>query len=69
MADWTETDITTKASPRSVADTVSRLTGMLAAKGLKMFAVIDQAPRRARADCTCGRPCWCCSAARPRARR
>jgi uncharacterized protein (DUF302 family) len=42
MADWTETDITTKVSPRSVTDTVSRLTGILSAKGLKVFAVIDQ---------------------------
>ena len=42
MADWTETQITTKVSPRSVTDTVSRLTGMLPAKGLKVFAVIDQ---------------------------
>ena len=42
MADWTETQITTKVSPRSVAETVSRLTGILAAKGLKVFAVIDQ---------------------------
>jgi uncharacterized protein (DUF302 family) len=43
MADWTETEITTKVSPRSVADTVSRLTGILSAKDLKVFAVIDQA--------------------------
>jgi uncharacterized protein (DUF302 family) len=42
VADWTETQITTKVSPRSVAETVSRLTGILAAKGLKVFAVIDQ---------------------------
>jgi uncharacterized protein (DUF302 family) len=42
MADWTETDITTKVSPRSVTGTVSRLTGILSAKGLKVFAVIDQ---------------------------
>jgi uncharacterized protein (DUF302 family) len=42
MADWTETEITTKVSPRSVTDTVSRLTGILSAKGLKVFAVIDQ---------------------------
>jgi uncharacterized protein (DUF302 family) len=42
MADWTETEITTKISPRSVAETVSRLTGILAAKGLKVFAAIDQ---------------------------
>ncbi len=32
----------TKASPRSAADTVSRLLGLLGAKGLKVFAVIDQ---------------------------
>jgi uncharacterized protein (DUF302 family) len=42
MADWPETEITTKVSPRSVTDTVSRLTGILSAKGLKVFAVIDQ---------------------------
>ncbi len=42
MADGTETEITTKVSPRSVTDTVSRLTGILAAKGMKVFAVIDQ---------------------------
>jgi uncharacterized protein (DUF302 family) len=42
MADWAETQITSKVSPRSVTDTVSRLTGMLSAKGLKVFAVIDQ---------------------------
>jgi uncharacterized protein (DUF302 family) len=42
MADWTETQVTTKVSPRSVADTVSRLTGILSAKGMKVFAVIDQ---------------------------
>jgi uncharacterized protein (DUF302 family) len=37
-----ETDVVTKLSPRPVADTVSRLTGMIAAKGMKLFAVIDQ---------------------------
>jgi uncharacterized protein (DUF302 family) len=42
MTDWTETEVTTKVSPRSVADTVSRLTGILSAKGIKVFAVIDQ---------------------------
>jgi uncharacterized protein (DUF302 family) len=42
MADWTQTQITTKISPRSVSETVSRLTGILGAKGLKVFAVIDQ---------------------------
>jgi uncharacterized protein (DUF302 family) len=42
MADWIETQITTKVSPRSVTDTASRLTGILADKGLKVFDVIDQ---------------------------
>ena len=42
MTDWIETQVTTKVSPRPVKETVSRLTGILAAKGLKVFAVIDQ---------------------------
>ena len=42
MADLIETQITTKLSPRSVTETVSRLTGILAEKGLKVFDVIDQ---------------------------
>ena len=37
-----ETDVVTKLSPRSVAETVSRFTGMVSAKGMKLFAVIDQ---------------------------
>ena len=43
MTASTEPGVTTKTSPRPVADTVSRLTGILAAKGMKVFAVIDQA--------------------------
>jgi uncharacterized protein (DUF302 family) len=42
MADWAETQVTTKISPRSVSETVSRLTGLLGTKGLKVFAAIDQ---------------------------
>ena len=42
MADGNATQITTKVSPRSVTETVLRLTGILAAKGVKIFAVIDQ---------------------------
>jgi uncharacterized protein (DUF302 family) len=42
MADWLETQITTKVSPSSVSETVARLTGILGSKGLKVFAVIDQ---------------------------
>jgi len=37
-----ETDIVTKLSPRPVAQTVSKLTGMIGAKGMKLFDVIDQ---------------------------
>ncbi len=37
-----QTGIVTKLSPRSVADTVSHLTGMITAKRMKVFAVIDQ---------------------------
>jgi uncharacterized protein (DUF302 family) len=43
MTTWTETQVTTKLSPRSVPATVSRLTEILSAKGLEVFAVIDQA--------------------------
>ena len=49
MADWTETEITTKVSPRSVTDTVSRLTGLMSAKNLKVFAVIDQSAEASQA--------------------
>ncbi len=33
--------VVTKLSPRSVADTVSRLSALAAAKGMKLFVVID----------------------------
>jgi uncharacterized protein (DUF302 family) len=39
----TETDVITKLSRLSVADTTSKLTGMITAKGMKLFGVIDQA--------------------------
>jgi uncharacterized protein (DUF302 family) len=42
MTEWTDAQVTTKVSPRSVADTVSRLTETLSARGVKVFAVIDQ---------------------------
>src|SRR6266566_9119601 len=38
-----EAGIVTKFSPRSVPDTVARLSALVAAKGMKLFAVIDQA--------------------------
>ena len=37
-----ETDVVTKLSHLPVADTVAKLTGMINAKGMKVFAVIDQ---------------------------
>jgi len=37
-----EPGVTTKLSPRPVAGTVSRLTDLIKAKGMKLFAVIDQ---------------------------
>ena len=39
----TETDVITKVSHLSVTETVAKFTGMIGAKGLKLFAVIDQA--------------------------
>jgi uncharacterized protein (DUF302 family) len=39
----TETDVITKLSHLSVTGTVAKFTGMIAAKGMKLFAVIDQA--------------------------
>src|SRR5215472_1069768 len=42
-------EIVTKLSPRSVPDTVARLTGILSDKGLKLFAVIDQSAEAAAA--------------------
>jgi uncharacterized protein (DUF302 family) len=38
-----EADVVMKSSPRPVGETVTRLTGMVTAKGMKVFAVIDQA--------------------------
>jgi uncharacterized protein (DUF302 family) len=37
-----ESDVVTKLSRHSVAETVARFTGILGAKGLKIFGVIDQ---------------------------
>jgi uncharacterized protein (DUF302 family) len=42
MTESTEAQVTTKVSPRPVAATVARLTGILSAKGIRVFAVIDQ---------------------------
>ena len=37
-----EPGVVTKLSPRTIADTTTRMTGILAAKGVKLFTVIDQ---------------------------
>jgi uncharacterized protein (DUF302 family) len=44
-----EAGIVTRLSPRPVTDTVTRLTDMVTAKGMKVFAVIDQAAEARRA--------------------
>jgi uncharacterized protein (DUF302 family) len=41
--------IITKLSPRPVNATISRLTSMIAAKGMRLFAVIDQRAEAAQA--------------------
>ncbi|HZC73272.1 MAG TPA: DUF302 domain-containing protein [Jatrophihabitans sp.] len=38
-----ESGLLTKLSPRSVPDTVARLTALITNKGMRLFAVIDQA--------------------------
>jgi uncharacterized protein (DUF302 family) len=42
-------DLVSKASPRSVADTVTRLTELVEAKGLQLFAVVDHSGEARRA--------------------
>jgi uncharacterized protein (DUF302 family) len=48
----TETGVVTKLSPLSVADTTAKFTGILAAKGVKLFDVIDQAAQAREAGLT-----------------
>jgi uncharacterized protein (DUF302 family) len=43
-------DVVTKVSPRSVADTVARLEAVVAARGMKVFAVIDHSGEAKTAD-------------------
>ena len=47
-----ETDVVTKLSRESVAATVAELTGMITAKGMRLFAVIDQAAEARQAGLT-----------------
>jgi uncharacterized protein (DUF302 family) len=48
----TEADVVTKLSQLSVQDTVAKLTVMIGAKGMKLFAVIDQAAEARQAGLT-----------------
>jgi len=48
----TEADVVTKLSRESVAATVAELTGMITAKGMRLFAVIDQAAEVRQAGLT-----------------
>ncbi|HEY6310351.1 MAG TPA: DUF302 domain-containing protein [Streptosporangiaceae bacterium] len=48
----TESDVITKLSGLPVADTVSKFTGMLSAKGVRLFDVIDQAAEAVQAGLT-----------------
>jgi uncharacterized protein (DUF302 family) len=43
-----ETGVVTRASTRSVPDTVSKLTGLVQSKGMRLFAVIDQSAEARR---------------------
>jgi uncharacterized protein (DUF302 family) len=47
-----ETDVVTKLSRQSVAGTVAKLTDMISAKGMRLFAVIDQAAEARQAGLT-----------------
>jgi uncharacterized protein (DUF302 family) len=47
-----ETGVVTKLSRESVAATVARLTSMITAKGMRLFAVIDQAAEARQAGLT-----------------
>ena len=47
-----ETDVVTKLSRESVAGTVAELTDMITAKGMRLFAVIDQAAEARQAGLT-----------------
>ena len=47
-----ETDVVTKLSRESVAATVAELTSIITAKGMRLFAVIDQAAEARQAGLT-----------------
>ena len=49
---FTEADVVTKLSHQPVPDTVAKLTAMIRAKGMRLFAVIDQAAEARQAGLT-----------------
>jgi hypothetical protein len=51
-------DVVTKLSSRSVAETASLFTNLLASKGLKIFSVIDQGAEAGWLGCSCARRSW-----------
>ena len=48
----TEADVVTKLSPQSVHETAAKLTAIISAKGMRLFAVIDQAAEAREAGLT-----------------
>ena len=64
-----EADVVTKLSPQSVPDAAAKLTAMISAKGMKLFAVIDQAAEARAVGLTLREPPWSFSAARRRVHR
>jgi uncharacterized protein (DUF302 family) len=62
--------VITKASPRSVAETAARLTSLVEAKGMKVFAVIDHSGEAERVGLeSCATRRWSPLVARLRGRR
>ena len=62
-------DVITKDSPWSVADTVRLLSGLVAAKGMKLFAVIDHSGEAQPTGWSSGTPRSSSSGAPRRGRR
>ena len=48
----TEADVVTKLGHQPVPDTVAKLTAMISANGMRLFAVIDQAAEARQAGLT-----------------
>ena len=65
---WTA-ELTTKASSRSVAETVARMESLAEGKGMKLFAVIDHSGEAEAVGSSCARRKSSSSAARRPAHR